>query len=135
MLLEGGLLMVTKIRIISGLPFTSAKLEANGQILKFERVLIDSGSGTCLFKTDDLAKIGIFIISTDKLEYMRGIGGEEVVISKLVSSLSVGNMTVNPFTIQIGALDYGMQIDGILGVDFLLKTGAKIDFENLMISA
>ena len=125
---------MTKISIIGGLPFTSATLEANGQILKLERVLIDNGSGASLFKTDDLATIGISITSSDKLEYMRGIGGQEVVVSKQISSLSVGSMTVKPFIIQIGGLAYGAQMDGIIGADFLLATGAKIDFENLTIN-
>jgi hypothetical protein len=126
---------VTKIAIIGGLPYTSVVLEANGQSLELERVLIDSGSGASVFKTDDLATIGISITSTDKLEYMRGVGGQEVVISKQIGALSVGDLTVNPFTIQIGGLNYGIRMDGILGSDFLLKTGAKIDFGNFTISA
>ena len=123
-----------KIRLIAGMPFISAAIETKEQRLEFERVLIDTGSGACVFRTDDFEKIGIRHELEDKLNKMRGIGGYEYVIEKSVEKLEVGELSASPFTIQLGALDYGMQIDGIIGMDFLLKTGAKIDFEKLEIN-
>ena len=63
-----------------------------------------------------------------------GIGGVEYVIEKQIDQLSIGKLAMTGFTIQMGALDYGMQINGIIGADFLLKTGAKLDFDRLLIS-
>jgi hypothetical protein len=42
-------------------------------------------------------------------------------------------MQVKAFTIQIGAMDYGFHIQGILGMDFLLQAGTVIDLKDLEI--
>lgn len=36
-------------------------------------------------------------------------------------------MTLKNFQVEIGSMDYGMQIDGILGFNFLKLVGAVID--------
>ncbi len=38
-----------------------------------------------------------------------------------------------PFVIEIGGMDYGFDIQGILGMDFLTTAGAKIDLEKMEI--
>jgi len=43
--------------------------------------------------------------------------------------LAVSDLSVNSFRIQLGALDYGVAMDGIIGTDFLLQAGAQIDFK------
>ena len=40
----------------------------------------------------------------------------------------------NNVTIQMGAFDYGIPIEGILGLDFLLQVEARIDFKAMIIS-
>ncbi len=52
---------------------------------------------------------------------------------KRVDSLAVDNFKVNNFEIEIGAMEYGVDIDGIIGMDFLLRAKATIDFEHLRI--
>jgi hypothetical protein len=126
---------MVKITIIQGLPFISVEINANKQSLVLERVLLDSGASDSVFKTDDLEKIGVFQEPNDLVQKMTGIGGDEYVIEKTISSLGIGELRASPFTIQLGAMDYGMKIDGIIGMDFLLKTGAKIDFGSMEISA
>ena len=44
-----------------------------------------------------------------------------------------GDLDVNRFEVEIGAMDYGYNIDGIIGVDFLMQVGAMIDLANLEI--
>lgn len=123
-----------KITIIQGLPFVAVEIKANNQTLILERVLLDSGASDCVFKTDDLETIGVLQSPDDIVQKMTGIGGDEHVVEKTIDSLKVADLLASPFTIQIGAMDYGMQIDGIIGADFLLKTGAKINFETLEIN-
>lgn len=36
--------------------------------------------------------------------------------------------------VQVGALDYGIDMDGILGLDLLLHIGAVIDLPNLRLT-
>ena len=40
---------------------------------------------------------------------------------------------MNDFDIEVGAMDYGFAIDGIIGTDFLLQVGAVIDLSRLEI--
>jgi predicted aspartyl protease len=125
---------MTQITIINGLPFITAIVEINSQIIHLEYVLIDTGSEACIFKTDDFEKLGVKQQLTDTVTRMIGVGGYEYVVERQVDKLSVGELAVEKFAIQTGALEYGIRIDGILGTDCLQKTGAKIDFAGLLIS-
>ena len=110
-------------------------LRANGQVLSFKRVLVDTGSGGTIFKTDDLETIGVKIQGTDRVRVMFGIGGEERVIEKQIDTLEVGSdLSVSPFTIEMGRMAYRMEIDGILGMNFLLAAKAVIDLDTLTLT-
>lgn len=122
------------IKLIHRLPFVSATIYANGQVLHLDKVLLDTGSAGTVFKTVDLEKIGVLLDTQDVIREMTGIGGSEYVVEKQVDSLEVGDLRVSPFTVQIGALDYGTPMDGIIGVDFLLQAGAHIDFITMLLS-
>ena len=45
----------------------------------------------------------------------------------------VDSLQVNDFEVEVGAMDYGFAIDGIIGTDFLLQVGAVIDLPRLEI--
>jgi len=124
---------MAKLFLLYGLPFVSVTLSANGKSLFLARVLVDTGSGGSVFKADDLAEVDILPGDADIIRNISGIGGEEGVIEKQIASIEVGDLSLSPFTIQIGALDYGFEMDGIIGADFLLKTGAVIDFDAMEI--
>ena len=62
-----------------------------------------------------------------------GIGGAEFVFVKRIDRLSVGELQVSDFAIEVGAMDYSFAIDGIIGTDFLLQVGAVIDLARLEI--
>lgn len=122
------------IKIQQGLPFVRAQLIAQGKSLTVENVILDTGSAHCIFRTDDLEQLGIQHEPSDTIRTMFGVGGVEYVIEKEISALRVGDLSVSPFTIQIGAVNYGMDINGILGLDFLLATKAQIDLDQLVIT-
>jgi hypothetical protein len=44
------------------------------------------------------------------------------------------NFILKDFNVEVGSMDYGFEINGILGMDFLLATGIKIDLKNLLIT-
>ena len=64
---------------------------------------------------------------------IRGVGGTEFVFSKQVDQLIIANLEVSEFVVEVGAMDYGLPLEGILGMDFLLQTRAKINFNQLTI--
>ena len=70
----------------------------------------------------------------DPIHEIRGVGGIEVVFSKTIDYLSVGELAVEDFEVEIGAMEYGFEIDGIIGLDFLTRTKALINLDGLEIT-
>ncbi|MFO7634078.1 MAG: hypothetical protein R6W76_16145 [Caldilinea sp.] len=71
-----------------------------------------------------MAEIGLTYAPDDEVHRSRGV---EFAFTKRVDRLIVGGLIVNDFIIEVGAMDYGFAIDGILGMDFLMSVGAIID--------
>jgi len=124
---------MTLIQIIDGLPYVPATLVINGITLQFEKMLLDTGSAGTLFDTDTLENVGVYIELTDYLARIIGIGGEESVAEKQADRVQVGDLIAAPFTIEVGKLYKRYALEGIIGLDFLLQTGAIIDFKALEI--
>ncbi len=122
-----------KIQLRDGLPYITASLTYQGQQLSFKNVLLDTGSAGTIFSTDSVLTIGLTYEPDDMVHRIRGVGGTEFVFSKRVDRLTVGKLQVNDFQIEIGAMDYGFDIDSIIGMDFLIQVGAIIDLAKLEI--
>ena len=52
-----------------------------------------------------------------------------------MDALILAEMRVDRFSVQIGALDYGFPLQGILGMDFFLRMGALIDLAHLTLGS
>ncbi len=124
-----------KIHLRDGLPYVTAVLTYQGKELSFRHVLLDTGSGGAIFSTDNVLVVGLTYAPDDVVHRIRGVGGSEFVFSKRVDTLAVGDLIVNDFQIEVGAMDYGFDIDGIIGMDFLVQVGAVIDLAKLEIRA
>jgi hypothetical protein len=120
-----------KIHLRDGLPYVTASLTYQGQQLSFRNVLLDTGSAGAIFSTDRVLTIGLMYEPDDRVQRIRGVGGTEFVFTKRVDSLAVGKLQVNNFQIEVGAMDYGFDIDGIIGIDFLIQVGAILDLAKL----
>lgn len=116
-----------KLALRHDLPFTSANLAYRGRSLEIPHVLIDTGSASSVFATDAVSELGITPSPDDRLRFLRGVGGTESVFTRDIDRLGVGDTTVHGFRIEVGGMDYGFEINGILGMNFLLRTGAVID--------
>ena len=116
------------------LPFCDLKIGYNNKVLEIKDVLIDTGSGGTILKMDLVEEIGITIDINDEIETISGIGGKEFVFVKKVDFIEIGSLKLNDFKVEIGAMDYGFDINGIVGMDFLEKTGAIIDLCEMSIS-
>ena len=122
-----------KVRLQDGLPFITIAVTYQNQTVELREVLLDTGSGGTVLSVDRLLDIGVHMEPQDTIHRVYGVGGSEFVFSKRVSHLSAGDLTVQDFEIQIGAMAYGFQLDGIVGLDFLLAVGAIIDLDQLEI--
>ena len=120
-----------EIRLQDSLPYVTASLIHQGQRLSLRNVLLDTGSGGAIFSTDKVLTIGLTYEPDDMVHRIRGIGGTEFVFTKRVDCLTVGELQVHDFQIEVGAVDYGFDIDGVIGMDFLIQVGAIIDLAKL----
>ncbi len=119
------------IQLRDGLLFVWATFLHRGQSLEIEDMLVDTGSGGTVFSADKLAEIGIAPEPEDGLRRITGVGGAEFVFEKRIDKLEVGDLVVEDFKVEIGALDYGFAMNGIIGLDFLHTTKAIIDLSKL----
>jgi hypothetical protein len=123
-----------KLTLIDNLPFETVALTYHGKTIQIDSVLINTGSATTILSADDVASIDIYPSPEDRLYPIRGVGGNEVVFSRVVDQLRVGEQGIPGFEVEIGGMDYGFDIHGILGMDFLTRVGAIINFRNMTIS-
>lgn len=117
-----------------GLPFCSVRLYYKGKSISIDNVLLDTGSGGTVFKMDIVEEIGITIEDEDVIETISGVGGSEFVYKKSIDSIILGELELNNFKIEVGIMDYGFDINGILGMDFLKTVGATINLDEMQIS-
>ncbi|MFH0926453.1 MAG: retropepsin-like aspartic protease [bacterium] len=95
--------------------------------------LIDTGSGGTIFSIDKVLEIGLQIEVDDIIHRIRGVGGAEFIFTKKVDRISVGELHLNDFEIEVGAMDYGFDLKGIIGMNFFERINAIIDFGKLEI--
>lgn len=101
--------------------------------MSLDNVLIDTGSGGTVFKMDKVDELGITIENDDTIETISGVGGVEFVYKKNIDGINLGSIDVKDFTIEVGVMDYGFDINGIIGMDFLKRIGAIIDLDKMII--
>lgn len=122
-----------KLKLVEGLPFVGVSIFFQGRKTWLDAVLLDTGSAGTIFAADRLAEIGLMYAPDDEVHRIQGVGGVEFVFTKRVDLLSAGELIVNNFTVEVGSMDYGFSIDGILGMDFLTSVGAIIDLDMMEI--
>lgn len=102
--------------------------------MDIDNVLLDTGSGGTVFKMDVVEKVGISIEDNDIVETISGVGGSEFVYKKDIGSIALGDLTLHNFKIEVGVMDYGFEINGILGMDFMKKVGAVINLDEMKVT-
>jgi len=120
-----------RLRLKNSLPFITIEIKHAGKRVKIPNVLVDTGSGGTVFSADELAKIDITPQPDDALHTISGVGGNEVVFTRKVDEVKAGKFSAKNFEIEVGGMDYGFDIQGILGMDFLVSAKAKIDLEKM----
>ena len=120
-----------RIQIRDGLPFVSVTLRHGEHDLELRDVLLDTGSSGTVFSADSLLAIGLVYEPDDPIHRIQGVGGSEFVFLKEVDLVTIGELQISSFAVEGGAMDYGFEINGIVGTDFLVAVGAIIDLRTL----
>ena len=116
------------------LPFTSVSIAYRGSTIEIPQVLVDTGSASTVISADLVDSIGIFPLPEDRIVTIRGVGGSEVVFRRRVDCLQVGEKELTNFELEVGGMDYGFEINGILGMDFLIEAKAIINLHTMSLT-
>ena len=116
-----------RIRLENGLPVVSGSITIAGKTVELLHALLDTGSGGTLVSADRLLEVGVEADPTDRIVSVRGVGGIEFVVRKPASAIRLGDLTVSDVPVQIGSMNYGFDLDAIVGTDVLHAVGAVID--------
>lgn len=117
-----------------GLPFVCVTLQRGGRSVEVPGVLVDTGSAATVISADRVSALGLELLPDDLLRTMRGVGGIEYVVTKRVDRLILAGSVLDDVAIQVGGVDYGYGIEGILGMDVLTRMGAVIDLTKLTLT-
>ena len=122
------------IEVKYGLPFVGVTICYRGEEIHLKHVLLDTGSAGTIFSADVVDAIGVKVEPEDVLNKIRGGGGVEVVYSKFFDFVRTGGTSLEGFEVEIGEMNYGMEINGILGFDFIQTAGLVIDSKDLTVA-
>jgi len=111
--------------------FTTVSVAYQGMNTDISDVLVDTGSATSILAVDAVASISIEPVLEDIFHTIRGVGGTETVFVRHLDYLQVEQHRLPHFEIEIGGMDYGFEIKGILGMDFLIRAKAIINLAEM----
>jgi hypothetical protein len=116
------------------IPFVNVVLTYKGVSIEVSNVLVDTGSARSIFAADIVSSLEIYYEPEDVIETMRGVGGIETIFERLIDSIQVDTYKLDSFPVQIGGMDYGFDIYGTLGMDFLVASQAILNFGTFTMS-
>lgn len=120
-----------QIELKDGLLVTSLQITNKGITKVIDNVVIDTGAAHSLLSSDVVEDIDIRYLNGDKIVTMYGIGGEEHAFEKVLDSVQLGDIEINSYYMHFGSIDPYGRINGLLGLDLLIKAGIVIDLKNL----
>ena len=117
-----------KLHYFNQLLFCKLDCKLNNEDLHLDNVLIDTGSATTLINADYINFDG-----TDTVQEAYGIGGSEKILNKQFSDLQINEFTLNNISISVGDMDYGLNIDMLLGLDLLKSLNAIVNLDTMQL--
>jgi Aspartyl protease len=120
-----------KLRLENKLLFCTAEVRHQGQSLLLEHILLDTGSATTVIRVDHALELGLAFESSHSIRRMFGVGGTELVYRHHLDLIQVDDLLRASALVDVGDLQYGFELDGILGLDFLIANWAVIDLESM----
>lgn len=115
-----------KLRYQHTLLFCSLDLKIDNKDLHLENILIDTGSATTLINSDYINFDG-----SEEFIDIHGVGGYEAVLRKNFKTFLINDFSINDINLCVGNLDYGIDIDLLIGLDILKALNADINIKNM----
>jgi len=126
---------MVNIEFRDGLLFTSMKILFRGNSMVIENVVIDTGAAETILSPDAVEEIGIFAELEDVVHSFYGVGGSlHNFFSKQIDRIHLGTVNLDNVKLDFGVIDPQGHINGLLGLDVLMKLNAVIDLKQLTLS-
>lgn len=123
-----------KMEYRDGLIFTEIKLNFRGKTKIIENVVIDTGAAETIISPDVVNDLDIYAELNDKVNSFYGVGGSlHNFFSKNVDILGMDTFELRDVKLDFGIIDPRGEINGLIGLDLLIKVGAIIDLKNMNI--
>lgn len=124
-----------KMEFRGGLLFTSVQISFRGNTKVVENIAVDTGAAESIISPDVLEDIGIFAELEDSVNSFYGVGGSlHNFFSKKIDEIELGLLSLNDIKMDFGVIDPKGEINGLLGLDLLMKVGAVINLKDLTLT-
>lgn len=121
------------IKLRDGLPFIEVDVTHGKKTLKIKNVLVDTGSASTIISSDIALDLGLGPSPEDELVRIHGVGGSEYVYEKNIEEIKFETTIISNLMVDVGAMNYGFEIDAITGMNFLISTRLIIDIDKMTI--
>ena len=119
-----------------GLIFTSVTLTFRGVQKEIDNVVIDTGAAETIISPDIVEDIGIEAELDDIVNSFYGIGGSlHNFFSKQVQKVKFGELELDDIKVDFGVIDPKGQINGLLGLDLLIRYGITLNLKEFTVSS
>lgn len=130
--MDGGKIIMAHIFLKDGLLYIDLHLKHGDKTATIKNALIDTGSVSTVISREIITnKLGLKPQPNDLINSVQGIGGSETVIEKVIDFISIDNTVIPKFHFQMGAMDYSLELEAIIGLDLLIACKAILDLNNL----
>lgn len=120
-----------KIKYRNGLLYTSLEITYNSKTKIIDDIIIDTGAAHSIISPDVVEDLGIVASPEDDIIIMYGIGGEQYAYRKKIDGIKFGACIIDGYKLDFGFIDEIGKINGLLGLDLLMKMGLVLDLKNL----
>jgi len=118
----------------NGLLFASIKIKYRNMIKTIDNIVLDTGAAETIISPDTVDDIGIFAESHDNISSYYGIGGSiHNFFTKQIDEIWINAVKLQQVKVDFGVIDPKGKINGLLGLDLLLKTNAVINLREMVL--
>jgi hypothetical protein len=121
-----------ELKYHNGLLFTTLEIINKNNVKVIENVVLDTGAVETIISPDAVEDIGIIAELDDMVGSFYGIGGSiHNYYTKKIDEVIIETVKLQQVKLNFGVIDVKGEINGLLGLDILLKTNAIIDLKQL----
>ena len=119
----------------NGLLFVSIKIKYKNKIKTIDNIVLDTGAAEAIISPDAVDDIGVFAESHDNINSYYGIGGSiHNFFTKEIDEVWIDTVKLQHVKVDFGVIDLKGKINGLLGLDLLLRMNAVIDLGKMVLT-